>query len=335
MPNVISFEDAIALAHRPRIVLGNGFSRACRDDIFDYGALRARAVPEGVSPAGWEAFDVLGTNDFELVMRALRITAQMVQVYGADSGNVSDTLLEDVAGLREVLVATIAGSHPDHPFEIDQQAYEACRRFLYPFRTIYTLNYDLLLYWALMQDLEPEVECDDGFRTPESGEGTYVAWDPDAVSGQNVFYLHGALHLFDAGSELQKFTWINTGIRLIDQVREAMEDGKFPHFVSEGTSEEKLDRIRHSAYLSRGERSLYAISGDLFLFGWAMSASDVHLLRAIRKSRVRRLFVGLFGDPDSEDNEALVARAESLAEARRGPALELVFYDSASARPWW
>ena len=81
----------------------------------------------------------------------------------------------DAAGLREVLVRAIAENHPAHPGEIDIEQYQHCRHFLSHFHTIYTVNYDLLLYWAIMQDLEPEVPSDDGFRRPEDREEEYCS----------------------------------------------------------------------------------------------------------------------------------------------------------------
>lgn len=55
MPNVLSFEQAIA--HSPdkknrKILLGNGFSRACKDDIFSYEALYKKADFNRLSASG-------------------------------------------------------------------------------------------------------------------------------------------------------------------------------------------------------------------------------------------------------------------------------------------
>ena len=70
----------------------------------------------------------------------------------------------DAEGLREVLVQAIAQNHPEFPAAIADDQYRGCRVFLANFANIYTLNYDLLLYWALMHDeLPPAVPCDDGF----------------------------------------------------------------------------------------------------------------------------------------------------------------------------
>ena len=264
----------------------------------------------------------------------LHCTSRLVALYEGEDSALAARLASDAEALREILVSTIATSHPEYPGEIATEAYEQCRRFLEHFSNIYTLNYDLLLYWVLMQqELAPVISCDDGFRTPEEGETTYVTWEPDAVRSQNVFYLHGALHLFDAGSELQKYTWINTGIRLIDQVREAMEQGLFPVFVAEGSSREKLERIRHSAYLSRAERSLYNMPGTLFTYGFAFGDPDAHILKAIRKSSVTALWVGLYGDPESDSNEEVALRARSVADASRRR-MSVNFYSAETAQVW-
>lgn len=332
MPATISFKEAIGRSNRRKIVLGNGFSIALRPDIFSYTALRERARPDGVTPAAWRVFEVLKTSDFEVVMRGLLTASELVREFGGPA-DLADGMMADVAALREVLVQTIALSHPNHPFEIDEHRYRACREFLSSFEIIYSLNYDLLLYWALMQEFEPDIKCDDGFRYAEVDEATYVTWDPHTVGEQNVYYLHGALHLFDAGSELQKFTWSKTHLRLIEQIRAAMEDGKFPHFVAESSSQEKLSRIRHSAYLGRGERSLYSIGGDLFTFGFAMSENDAHILRAIRKNKVRNLFVGLYGDPNSDENRAIEHRVTELAERRKSKT-SVTYYEAEFASVW-
>jgi hypothetical protein len=64
------------------------------------------------------------------------------------------------------------------------------------------VNYDLLLYWALMQrEMPPSIDFDDGFREPDDGPAEYVTWDVQKTGEQNVFYLHGGLHIFDAGSD--------------------------------------------------------------------------------------------------------------------------------------
>jgi hypothetical protein len=242
----------------------------------------------------------------------------------------------DANALRELLASTIAESHPDRPADISDDQYAACKTFLKNFDSIYTLNYDLLLYWALMQDeLEPDVEFDDGFRQPEDGAAGYVSWDTDKKFGQTLHYMHGALHIYDAGSELQKYTWCNTGIALIDQIRDALNHNSFPLFVAEGTANSKLEKIEHSSYLSRAKRSFGAVGDNLFTFGFSFGESDEHIQTALAKGTVKRAFISLYGDPASDANARIVLRAEHVA-ARRSPKrpLALEFYDAESTSVW-
>jgi hypothetical protein len=319
-------------------LLGNGFSISCRPDIFVYGKLFERADFSDLSPSAKFAFEALGTQDFEKVIRVLRDASAVLAAYRGSPAPLIQQLKEDADGLREVLVQAIASSHPEWPGEISDVEYRSCRNFLRNFKNVYTLNYDLLLYWAVMHDDEDEKKrkSDDGFRTPEDEfDSEYVVWEAGTSRSQNIWYLHGALHVFDAGTEVQKYTWVNTGQRLIEQIRDALERDYFPLFVAEGTSGEKLERIMHSEYLAKGKRSFSSIGGALFIHGHSLAANDEHFLKAIEKGKMKHLYVGLFGDEDSPDNKAIIARAVRMASNRaQSKPLNVSFYDSASAKVW-
>jgi Domain of unknown function (DUF4917) len=336
-PPIVTFEEALSeAAGRKHLLLGNGFSRACRDDIFAYDALFDRADFTALPPTARQSFDALNTTDFEVVMRSLRTAGSLVRLYQPDNASLVSNLSRDADGLRDVLASAIAQNHPIRSGDISTGSYEACRRFLHHFESIYTLNYDLLLYWALMQtELEPDVEFDDGFRTPEGGEAEYVTWDVEKTIGQTIFYLHGALHLYDAGAELQKYTWSNTGVALIDQVRAALSANLYPLIVAEGSSSEKVNRILHSSYLGRGFRSFLSIGGSLFIYGHAMGENDDHWYRLMEKGKLRAIFIGIFGESNSVGNRSLIAKGLRLQAMRSGKNPLIVrFFDSASARVW-
>ncbi len=334
MAEVVSFEKALtqsAGAKHRHVLLGNGFSRAWRDEVFSYQALFAQAVKEGLSDTAKRAFKALGTTDFEQVMRLLRQTSLLAKEFKYDKlagalGGVADEL-------REVLVKTIASNHPDRPHAISPDQYTACRTFLSHFKSIYTVNYDLLLYWALMQEHGPECECDDGFRQPYDGPDEYVTWEIENTNEQNVHYLHGALHVFDAGHEVQKYTWSNTNIALIDQIRGALKANKYPLFVSEGTARSKLDRIQHSSYLGRAYRSFANCQHALFVFGVSMADNDEHILRLIDRGKFSHVCVGLYGDPNSAANKKISTRAAQFGSKRKAPPT-IIYYDAISAKVW-
>jgi hypothetical protein len=282
------------------------------------------------------AFEALGTQDFEMVIKVLRDAKAILAAYDGVPSRLLKTIQEDADGLREVLVQTIAASHPAQPGEIEEHEYAACREFLAAFDTIYTLNYDLLLYWAQMHTEDGTIpSSDDGFRKPEDDyDAAYVTWEPVNSHKQNTWFLHGALHLFDAGTEIQKYTWVNTGIRLIEQIRDALTRDYFPIFVAEGTSDEKLTRIRHNDYLAKAYRSFSEITGALFIYGHSLAENDEHYLKRIERGKISHLFVGIYGDPDSPSNKAIIARAKRMNVQRRRTVLNVQFFDAGSAKVW-
>ena len=342
MVELVTFQTALKQAKgTPHLLLGNGFSRACRNELFNYDALFEKAK-EQLSSTVVYAFEALGTTDFEKVMRALKQTEILVKTYSPDNEDLVHRLKSDADSLRTSLATVIASNHPERSNEISDDQFRSCRAFLKNFKNIYTLNYDLLLYWALLKDDIDELTlaCDDGFRHVDDEPMEYVVWDITDPGQQNVFYMHGALHVFDAGPEVQKYTWSNTGIALIDQIREALETSRYPIFVSEGTSQSKLDRVMHSSYLIRGYRSLSQIGGSLFIFGHSLQANDEHVLKCVEDCKVENIYVSIYGDPDSPDNQRIISRAQDLnpntmkSRRRNQEKREIRFYDAASAGVW-
>ncbi|MCC9643007.1 DUF4917 family protein [Rhodopirellula sp. JC740] len=339
---LLSFADAVKksdeVGGRRHLLLGNGFSISLFPTIFTYGTLFDRAKKSGNLPKRiQEVFDLLGTTDFEKVMEALQIASQMVQMYSKKSPKLAAKLAEDAAKLRDVLADTISANHPERPHEIAKEQYASCKRFLTNFEngSIYTLNYDLLLYWTLMQsEVQPDVSSDDGFRDSENGED-YVVWEVQNSDRQRVFYLHGALHIYDAGHELKKFVWSKTEIALVDQIRQSLAKREYPIVVTEGTAEQKLDRIQHSGFLNRAYRSFSSIGGSLFIYGHSLAPNDEHLLELIDNGKLKAVFVGIYGNPDSATNKEVIRRAMKFSTRRgsRRP-VDVHFYDAASAQVW-
>ena len=334
-----SFEDCIKnTGAKKHILIGNGFSIALKPDIFSYGSLHSKADFSTV-PHAAEVFKALATQDFEAVIRLLVDMAKVLKCYEDTSTDLVAQIEKDAAAIKTILAQAIARNHPDRPYDITNEQYAACRTFLNNFNHIYTLNYDVLLYWALMHDEvdELDIRCDDGFRHPEGNEtAPYVSWQEG--DSATVHFLHGALHIYDAGHELTKYTWSKTDIPIVEQVRSALDDEKYPLFVAEGHSHDKLDKIMHSAYLHKALRSFSSIGGSLFVFGHSFDDNDDHVLKKIPEGKVTDLFVGLYGDPNSENNKRIIAKAFSFADIRtenpRKKKLNVHFFDAGTARVW-
>jgi len=189
-------------------------------------------------------------------------------------------------------------------------------------------------------DEQISLASNDGFGRDEDTEPEYVNWlGESSAHNQRVHYLHGALHLFDAGAELQKYTWVNTGMPLLEQAREAMAAAKFPLFVAEGKSNQKLAKIKHSAYLHHSYKSFAAQMGQsndtLFIFGHSLAENDQHILKKIARGKIRQVYIGLYGDPESLENEQIRNAAAALAHSRDHTIpLDVAFFDAASAHVW-
>lgn len=363
---MISFNDALAATENRKryLLLGNGFSISLFPDCFSYASLFQEAKDKGLfekTPELEAAFEILGTIDFEFVMEGLKVATKLAPLYGYDATKMA----KHGELLKEVLVETIAGRHPARPNEITEEQYDACRTFLRYFigvnrgsarGKIYTLNYDLLLYWAVLHDIvqidwagekvairqDPALDHDDGFRAPEADyDAEYVAWDQFSAShDQTVSFIHGAMHLYERGPELAKLCWERSGNKpLMDQIRAALDEAKYPLFVSEATTDIKLARINRSAYLSKSLRSFDGCCGTkkaaLFVVGHSLADNDAHVLNRIPHGKIAQVFVSLFGDPENEKNKAIRAKAESWRALRheRYP-LDVDFIDANTLNIW-
>ncbi len=245
------------------LLLGNGFSIALKPDIFSYGSLFENA-DFSAAPQIEALFKKLDTQDFEVAIKHLQDAAKVLSVYQPTLKELLQKLENDAGAIKGALVSAIAKRHPDRPYDIKKEQYVACRSFLRQFSHIYTLNYDVLLYWALMQDEVDDFNLlpDDGFRHPEADPDLpYVSWQE--AQSSTVHYLHGALHLFDNGTEIIKYTWSKTDKAIVDQIRDALDEDKYPLFVAEGSSDSKVERILHNAYLHKGLRSFESSCGPL------------------------------------------------------------------------
>lgn len=343
---VLCFKEALAqsveLGGKRHLLLGNGFSIAWKPDIFQYGSLLDRADFTNLSADHKELFGSLETNDFEKVMQALKAASILANVYQTTDQTLAQKMLQDSEYLKDILVSTIAQNHPDLPSDISEDEYSHCAKFLSNFSEghIFTLNYDLLLYWVLMHT--GAIRCDDGFRKSDDDED-FIEWN--SFKTQNVYYLHGALHLFDHGYTLEKYTWINTGVRLIDQIRASLDKDRFPLVVTEGSSEQKLTKITHSGYLHKGLRSIESITGSLFIHGHSLAVNDDHIIDLIAHNiRIKHLFISLFSPEKLEKHQEKLIKIEQLQAIRndifKKPSdkekykLNVHFYDAESAGVW-
>lgn len=265
-------------------------------------------------------FRKFNTYDFEQVMRALEAAETVCEIYGVAAEKI-DEINKDQEQLKNSLIDSISKTHPERSSYVLVVQYEKAKPFILAFKNIFTLNYDLLLYWITNKtEIAPEgYHTGDGFRCD--------TWENR--SDQNIFFVHGGLHLYDTGTKIKKHTFNdNHDVSIIDKVRENLDDGNFPLFVSEPTSSKKLERIKHNSYLNDCYKKISKLKGTLFIHGHSMADNDKHIFDQINKSEVEKVFISIFGDENSEVNR------KTMANARRFIRIDVEFYD-ASTTPIW
>jgi len=332
---VITFQEAIKVTNSkekddnsPSILLGNGFSQAWNAKIFNYANL-LESANFGKRDKNLRAlFKHFDTYNFELVMNQLEATEQVLDLYGINTQTLKQ-IRDDKEILKNALITAISKTHPKLPNEVSDNQFIAVRFFLDKFKNIYTLNYDLLMYWARNKsNLLPEFSTDDGFRKFNQCN-QWIGYN-ESYTNQNVHFLHGGLHIYDTGEHVKKHAYQeNSGTSIIEKVRENLDDGKFPLFVSEPTSQKKKNRIEHNPYLNYCYQSLRKLNGILFIYGHSIDDNDQHIFDQIKESNVNKVFVSIYGDKNSKAN----IRAKANANAFLHP-LKVDFFQAESAPVW-
>lgn len=125
--------------------------------------------------------------------------------------------------------------------------------------------------------------------------------------------MHGALHIFDAGVDIEKEQYDQSAF-LIDKIRSRLEKGNYPIFVTAGNGEEKLNHIRHNRYLSYCFDKLSTLDGSLITFGFNFGEYDEHILDALNKAthastkvppKLWSVYIGVYSKEDTEHVQSI------------------------------
>jgi len=200
------------------------------------------------------------------------------------------------------------------------------------FSMIFTTNYDLLLYWALLSAGQKRAKIRDGFSRYD--DSYLVIGSIDALESANLFYLHGGLHLFESEHKILKRKY-RDGHSALEQMSNAIKDGQFPLVVAEGESQQKQNKINSNAYLSKCQQIFTDICNEhgvsLFIFGHSLSENDEHILSIIPKGKIEQIFVSMHRE-NGKSYKQLRRRASELEDER--DALKVTLFDAESANVW-
>lgn len=327
MPYAIQLWEEIAPVYaQGTILLGNGASMAVAPS-FNYRSLLEYAQQQRMIPDDVERlFQWFGTVDFELILRIVWQASNVNRSLQIPDARTHQAYIN----VRECLIRAVRGVHPEHDQVSARLA--SMYQFLKSFSTVFSLNYDLLVYWTMaygfdIQDGHSFKDCFvngtfdadwQRFREPYRGRESTL-----------VFYPHGNLALCRNPLE-EEFKLQSNGFALLDSILAEWESARVvPLFVCEGIRPKKIASIQSSYYLSTVYREVMASQQQtLTVLGWGLGEQDLHLLPRFARAGIRRVAVSVFQSNQTYCNHAFETIQQHLGQ------VQIDFFDSGSPGCW-
>ncbi|ELD3828506.1 DUF4917 family protein [Salmonella enterica] len=310
------------------ILLGNGASIAVSSRFAYRSLLEYVKQRESLEEDVRRLFDCFETEDFELILRIVWQATNVNKYLQIQD----ERTHKAYTNIRDCLIQAVRDVHPEHDEVNAQLPY--IYAFLKKFNTVISLNYDLIVYWAMTYglDINDHHRFKDCFlrglfdQDWQRLRGMYG----DERSNTLVFYPHGSLILCrDRVEQESKIHIQNAG--LLESILERWQSEEVvPLFVSEGTHEQKVNSIQSSFYLSTVYREVLAEPREsLVILGWGMGEHDVHLLKRMAGTGIRRVAVSVF-----RGDQTYCARVNQLIKDNLGQDIHIEFFDSESPGCW-
>ena len=299
------------------ILIGNGASQAVWEP-FGYASLfeTAKSGDEVDNPLTVDdlaLFAAMDTTNFERILESLATAKLVGKVLKHDTSEIE----QRYQSIQRALVQAVHSKHVPHA-DVTQERLTAIREAMLSYDFVYSTNYDLLLYWAVMR------EEGSGFKDFFWSERFDLADTDLWGKATKILFLHGGLHLYrtSSGSTIKRRATF--GKSLLDLFGQPMDgEGEVvPLFIAEGDSDDKLAAIYRSDYLSFAYAQLLDHDGPLVVFGHALGDSDQHIIDALTKAGVTEIAVSML--PDAE--ETIVSQKSDLIS--KLPKADIRFFDA-------
>jgi hypothetical protein len=257
------------------ILLGNGFSINFSETL-RYKFLYEFFIKDS-SKEAIKLFETFDTKNFERILENIEVAKTVNATLNFPEQDFEKFKIE----IRQGLIDSINKIHPK-PIDVNQDQIKHIAKQFLEFNQVFTTNYDLFLYYIILETKK----FGDHFFTKISSKYNSFA-DRDKMNSNHIYYLHGALFLYESGLITYKLKKI-IGDWLLDGVTEEIAKNNYPLFISEGKSETKLKAIKSNTYLSfcldQFEKNT---DKSLIIFGQSLSDQDEHLVKIIDKSYER------------------------------------------------
>lgn len=182
---IIPFEEAMGKSQGNKsLLLGNGFSAK----YFNYKNL-LESIDNIIDSNIRDMFEEFKTLDFEYIINVLETSARASSCYKEDI--LAEKFNVGAKDLRVALISAIRAVHPSNKNDIIDNI-KFASAFIGNYKKVYTLNYDLLLYWIAMEN---RGIFTDGFGSGAKHGGFIGPFKNEAYC--SMHYVHGGLHLFE------------------------------------------------------------------------------------------------------------------------------------------
>jgi hypothetical protein len=326
-PDLLDWSDAKARASCTGLLIGNGASIACWER-FNYRSIfeqaREGVLEHSLADEDVEVFEAFGTQNFEAVLAALKTATITLDALGYQTG----FLRERYESVQDALFDAIHAVHV--PWGITrnfEEKLQTIRRELEGYKWIYSLNYDLILYWAITSVGKGSGIADFFWNDAHIFDPANTVPKDYASDWPRVVWLHGGIHLRRRIDGTVFKETADEGGNLLEKFKTPADSEVTPLLVSEGTSDDKYRAITRSAYLDFALRRLSEHAGGLAILGSSLRNEDRHLVRAINEQPVANLAVSIHRDPDGGE-DSIIERKGTLQTQFRNS--NLYFFDSAT-----
>ena len=238
--------------------------------------------------------------------------------------------------IKTALINIVNEVHCEYSKIVDQlpQLYQFTKQF----KTIVSLNYDLILYWTLMYGNRES----DGHKFKDcfqSGGIFSSSWQNmrEPIYHQKevtlTFYQHGNLSIFRDINNSEIKLQSDGSDNLLNVITKQWTDEKIPLFVAEGTDTKKLESIKSSPYLTtifyEVLPDLITQKANLVIYGWSMGEQEKHLVTQIFKGKsLGKVAISTFDKKQEECHRISMLINDITSETK------IEFFDSQSSGCW-
>lgn len=160
-----------------------------------------------------------------------------------------------------------------------------------------TIKKAVNLLWEEKEEKDKMVNLNDGFW-PELNEFSY-----GSNRAQNLFFLHGAFHIYNKNTKTFKF--IQKNDKALYQKLEEILEREDEDVVCVFTDKNKEKEIKGNEYLSAASDKLLTIQGAIVIIGSSLSDNDKHIFDKINQSDIDTIYYASHEDNKEKDSKKL------------------------------